>query len=142
MMPHWSEAYVGMPYAGLGRTDAGVDCWGLVYLVYAQVLGIALPSYVDGYADWQERAEISGLIGQAKHSSTWRMLDTGEPTRAYDLAVFRTGRLDTHIGVIVRPGLMLHITDQRPACIEPLEATPWRQRRSGVWRHVQMEASA
>ena len=39
----WANAYVGLPWADLGRDRTGCDCWGLARLVYAEQLGIALP---------------------------------------------------------------------------------------------------
>ena len=37
--------FVGIPHADLGRDRAGCDCYGLLRLVYAEDLGIALPSF-------------------------------------------------------------------------------------------------
>lgn len=39
-MTHWSAAYIGIPWVARGRNEAGLDCYGLVRLVYTW-------SYVD-----------------------------------------------------------------------------------------------
>ena len=39
--------YVGLPYAPGGRGPEAFDCWGLARLVYADLLGLALPA-LDG----------------------------------------------------------------------------------------------
>ena len=39
--------FVGLPYAPGGRGPEAFDCWGLARLVYAELLGLALPA-LDG----------------------------------------------------------------------------------------------
>lgn len=41
---HWVHRYLALPYVPGGRSSAGVDCWGLLRLVYAVEFGIALPT--------------------------------------------------------------------------------------------------
>jgi hypothetical protein len=77
-MSHWTRAYIGIPFTELGRSQYGCDCWGLARLVYAQELGIDLPSYVGGYASTEERAEIAGLIGEAELQGTGDYVSPGD----------------------------------------------------------------
>lgn len=44
-MKHWAHKYVGIPFAQGGRGEAGVDCWGLLRLVYEREYKILLPEY-------------------------------------------------------------------------------------------------
>lgn len=127
---HWSERFIGLAYADLGRTPEGVDCWGLVRLVLASQ-GIDVPCYSGGYASTQERAEIAGLIEGAKPS--WiRSLVPQE----LDLVTFRRGRLESHVGIVVEPGRMLHVTSGMPSCIESYRDEYWSARLTGFWRHA------
>ncbi len=43
MNPHWIVKYIGLPYVEGGRSWLGVDCWGLLKLVYHHEKGICLP---------------------------------------------------------------------------------------------------
>jgi len=42
-MMHWAAKYIGHPYKEGGRGTDGVDCWGLLCLVYHQEFHIELP---------------------------------------------------------------------------------------------------
>lgn len=130
---HWSEQFVGLPFADLGRDRAGVDCWGLVRLALAHH-GIDVPSYAGGYADAGERVEISGLINGAK--PFWNQV---EDPRELDVVTFRRGRLDCHVGLIVRPGFMLHVTEGLSSCVENYRDGYWARRLTGIWRHIELE---
>lgn len=133
MTVHWSQRYIGLPQLDHGRTRDGCDCWGLARIVYQEELGISLPDYL-GYTSVEEHAEISALIAGAQQLPMWVPV-TG-PAVAFDLALFRRGRLTTHIGIVVRRGLMLHMADADCAKIEAYDTGAWRNRLTGHFRHV------
>ncbi|TSD89065.1 NlpC/P60 family protein [Mycobacterium sp. KBS0706] len=128
----WSDAYVGLPWSSGGRTRAGLDCWGLVTLVLAEQRGIELPSYAEDYTDALEREEIAALIAR-------RPLDLVRPVaagdeRAFDLVLLRNRLLPDHIGVVVRPGLMLHVLRDSESVCDPYDGPLWCRRIVGFFR--------
>lgn len=135
-MTGWSRRYLGIPFAPLGRALTGCDCYGLACVIYQEELAITLPDYLDGYASTEEQGEIAALIAGAQHLPMWVPVDG--PAVAFDLAVFRRGRLQTHVGIIVRRGLMLHVPAAGTSRIESYEAGRWRHRLTGIWRHVDL----
>lgn len=131
----WTNRYVGIPYVEFGRRRTGCDCWGLACLIYREELGINLPEYTGAYSSADEHAEISALIEGGVQSPLWRAV-SDQPS-AFDIALFRRGRLSTHVGIVVRDGLMIHMRDEDCAKIETYESGPWKHRSSGFYRHVQ-----
>ena len=135
-MLHWSEMYVGTPYRDLGRDATGVDCLGLVNLVYDHELGIILPSYTGRYASAEEAAEVDGIQKDAER--TWTQVSKAAE---FDVVLFRRGIYRRHLGIVVRPGLMLH-ADEETVRIENYNGPRWASRALGTFRHASRLAGA
>ncbi len=132
----WSDAYIGIPYRDLGRQMSGCDCWGLVHLVYRRECKIKLPSYRHAYHSADERAEVARLIGDAEASSDWTRIHEPEP---FDVVTFRRGQLTSHIGIVVSPGVMVHMSESGSR-VENYRDAKWAQRLTGTFRHRRREA--
>jgi len=128
MINDFSE-YVGIPYRAEGRDRAGCDCWGLLVLVYRERLGIELPSHT-GYIDPLSDA-AAAMIEAGK--SDWQQVTEPVP---YDAVLIRVDGQPHHIGLVIRPGWMLHSTAGRDSCIENYLRPYWRARIEGFYRHV------
>jgi len=133
MMPDWVADYVGLPFRAHGRDRGGVDCWGLVRLVLAERFGLALPSYVGGYAGVEDAEDIGRLI--RGEMGPWREIPAGGE-RAGDVVLMRLMNQPMHIGVVVAPGWMLHIEEGIDACLDRYDGARWRRRVLGIYRHV------
>ena len=131
----WSNSFVGIPFQEYGRSRLGCDCWGLACVIYQEELSISLPQYL-GRGCPGERAEIAALIAGEEASPLWVPVD-GTAT-AFDIAVFRRGRWNAHLGVVIRHGLMVHVAEADCAKVEHYDKGPWKPRLNGVYRHVEM----
>lgn len=125
----WSNAYIGIPYAAFGRSFDGADCWGLACIVYAHELGLDLPDYLGCYASVDEQSEISALIEGAAASPLWAHRTT--MPHPFDIAVFRQGRFASHLGLVIQPGLMLHMVGEDRAKVERYSTGIWARRLIG-----------
>jgi cell wall-associated NlpC family hydrolase len=115
----------------MGRDMFGLDCWGLVYLVYKQELEINLPDYVSDYSSPEELREIGALIAQEKQTGWHRVCKND--IRPFDVALFRRGRFDAHVGVMIDNTRMLHMARDQRAVIEALDRTSWMPRLQGYY---------
>lgn len=131
----WSDRFIGIPFADFGRDRQGCDCWGLACIIYRDELRITLPDYLGDYASADEQAEILALISRDKVSPLWQPVSG--PAAAFDLALFRRGRLATHIGVVIRHGLMIHMVGEDCAKVQGYLDGPYKHRLIGIFRHVE-----
>jgi len=129
-----ANRYIGIPFAERGRSWEGCDCWGLVRLVYAEEYGIDLPSYLDEDYTTTDGPHVSSLIDHRK-ADGWRPLPPGEE-RAGDVVLLRVTGLPCHVGIVLRPGQMLHIMRGTNACVERYWSPLWNRRVMGIYRHA------
>lgn len=136
-VPGWARQYVGIKFREKGRTRGeGVDCWGLVRLLYAERRGIHLPSLQDGYAGVGDAGGIAGLFArQVDQDRLWAIHGAAE-AHGGDLAVFRVGRENGHVGVMVARGWMVHALDGTDSCLERLDHPMWAPRLLHVLRYA------
>ncbi|WP_247405425.1 MULTISPECIES: NlpC/P60 family protein [unclassified Bradyrhizobium] len=130
----WSRDYVGLPHARGGRSSAGADCYGLLWLIYRDVLGIDLASYAGETLDAVEKEEIADLIAGGCATSPWQQVAFGAE-RVFDMAVFRRGKLASHVAVVTAPGRMLHIVDVGESHVVSFTSGSWHNRLAGLYRH-------
>ncbi len=139
MFPGWTRHYVGLPYADHGRSRDGVDCWGLVRLVYAEQFDLILPDHGPDYGSAARIFDVAAAI-EANAIPPWREIK-GWPEIG-DIVLLRHGRFPIHVGVYVgqrdtRPH-MLHVEEGLSACIEPLDGVVWGHRIMGFYRHEKL----
>jgi len=127
---------VGIPFVDHGRTAAGADCWGLFRLAVLEIAGLDLPAYEDHYLSVAERKAnadmIRGVVGD------WRPVPAGEE-RSLDGIIMRDGRYESHVGLVVKPGLMLHTYQGGSSCVDRYHNSPFRERIVSFHRHAALE---
>lgn len=97
-----ASAYVGIPFLDGGRTDRGLDCYGLVRLVLAREFGKDLPEF-SSY-DRMDAAGTCRMIGEGKAAIPAKKVS--EP-RDGDVAILRYRGIPSHVGVYIG-GCILH----------------------------------
>lgn len=130
-MNQWWNDYLGLPYVANGRERAGLDCWGLVRMVQAEVFNNDLPSFADQYVV-SERDKTAELIALNKES--WVKVDVPQ---SGDVALFRILGEESHVGIITRPGYFLHVREGQDSVIERLDSSAWKHRLVGVYRYAE-----
>jgi cell wall-associated NlpC family hydrolase len=101
----WHQRFVGVPFLDGGRDFRGCDCWGLVRLVYAEVLNIKLPSYGDIAAS--DLINVARNIGGGYDLEPWVPAKT---PKSFDVVVMRFygSKVVGHVGVLVDGKHLIH----------------------------------
>lgn len=120
---------IGIPFADGGRSASGVDCWGLVMLVYGR-LGVTLPDYrISAFASEQ----IGRTIDRDK--AQWRSVDAPEPgdviLMSLDAAL--PGVL-THCAVFIGGDRAVHALDRVGVHVFRIDGPLWRNKIEGFYR--------
>lgn len=131
---HWSTPYVGLPWLPAGRDASGVDCWGLLRLVYRDVLQIDLDPLNGRYCTAEERADIAAIVAGERDNGPWLPVEFGDEAD-FDVLVLHWLGFQSHVGVVAGPGLMLHAMAGQPSGIVRYLEGRWRPRLAGIYRH-------
>lgn len=126
----WWNAYLRIPFRDRGRDATGVDCWGLVRLIYKQELGINLPSYSECYGSTENKDEIAPAV--TAHKQDWLAVPTPRPM---DVILMRMQGVPMHVGVVTKPGYMIHATKGIGVCHERYDTGKWRSKIEEFARH-------
>jgi cell wall-associated NlpC family hydrolase len=132
----WASDYVGLPFKDGGRNRIGVDCWGLVALVYAERLGIRLPDFAEVRAT-DLRAVARAIVGSID-GTAWGPVIRGAE-QEYDVVVMRGQAggvgLPAHVGIVAPFGTVLHVEKNIDAVAPRLNSHSVKDRICGIYRH-------
>lgn len=93
-----------VPFKQRGRDVTGWDCWGLVYVAYAQVYGVALPDYLDSYESTKDFFKLKSKI-TSETAIQWREVPGPRPG---DMVVILRRSVPIHLGLWLPIGRVLH----------------------------------
>jgi cell wall-associated NlpC family hydrolase len=123
--------YIGLPFREKGRDRQGLDCWGLLRMIYRERLAVDLPCYTEEYLSTRERDEIARLCGQEK--TRWDEVPRGQE-RPGDAVLLNILGRPVHVGVVVEPGRFIHVMDGLETCLETYASPKWERRVAGFFR--------
>ena len=133
---NWASSYVGLPFLDGGRDRQGLDCWGLVRLVYAERLGIRLPDFAEVRA--ADARAVARTVADQIESGFWLPVIRGAE-REFDVVVMRghEGRsgLTRHVGVVAAFDTVLHVEQHTDAVCPRLTSPSVKFRITGIYRH-------
>jgi cell wall-associated NlpC family hydrolase len=128
----WHQQYIGIPFAEKGRDATGLDCWGLVKLVYEKELGVELPGYEWAYHTTQDKDAIGNEIAMERVAG-WREVETPAP---FDLVILRMQGVPMHVGVVTSAPSMIHSARGVNVALERYDSMRWKNRVNGYVRHA------
>ena len=131
----WHNKYIGIPFLDKGRDINGIDCWGLVRLVYKQEYSIDLPNFSTNY-EAEDAERMSDLLAQYKEG--WEKIDA--PTEGC-IVLFNILGVESHMGIAVSSTHFLHARDRRDSAIESFESVAWRNRITGFYKYSENKSA-
>lgn len=130
MKHEWWNDYVGIPYELKGRTTAGIDCWGLVRLVYREQFNIELPSFTEEYFSGYDDKTNAEIIAAKKES--WKELQDPKPGSVVLLNILG---YPSHVGIVIDQNTFLHARLDDSVGIEKLNDPRWKRRIVGYYEY-------
>jgi hypothetical protein len=111
------NGYIGIPYLVNGRDRSGLDCWGLVVLVFREQRGIVLP-------DWQMDVELAPSLRHIVRMIAAKRVDSARARRAERIeapepwAIVISERKSSayHAGLCVDANYILHASAAGVVC--------------------------
>lgn len=131
----WYNDYVGIPFLAKGRDSSGLDCWGLVRLVYKEEFDIELPSFSDDY-EYDDTERIEQLTAQYKEG--WEEVSSPKPG---SIVLFKVLGHLSHIGIYIGGNKFLHCLENHSSVIENLDSINWNKRFAGFFNYVEKSAA-
>lgn len=132
MRPPWVNEYIGLPYRSHGRDRYGVDCWGLIRLIYQEQYGLTLPSYTEAYRTAEDEEEIGALMHA--HRGGWLEIPL-VGAQAGDVLLIRMRGQPMHVGLVLDTPWFLHVHAGTDTVVERWDSVKWAHRLVGAYRY-------
>lgn len=126
----WWNDYIGIDFKEKGRDRSGLDCWGLVCLVYREKLNTILPSYENAYATTNSLDQINTHI-----VGTRNLWDAVSAPHEFDVILLKIKQMPVHVGLVTKAGFMLHCERGVGVVHERYDGLKWGNRISGFCRY-------
>lgn len=125
----WYEKYIGIPFKPNGRTEEGLDCWGLARLIYSREYGVELPSFSTEYVI-EDDNRIKELISQYREGWT----EQHSPVEG-NIVLFRVLGDLTHMGVMISDTQFIHVREGSNTVLDSITNTKWKNRVTGFFKY-------
>lgn len=127
----WAGRYLGIPYVARGFDRKGCHCFGLVHLVYREMLGIQLPEH-EGIEPG-DRLAIARAFKASRSRAPWN--EAEGPRRDFDLVLMLQGSVPMHVGIACGPRRILHVEEGVATVCVDANHPFYRSRIVAAYRH-------
>lgn len=128
--------YINLPYKNLGRSFDGVDCYGLIWLIYKGELGIELPDFTELCYSQQWYKEKEDSIITENIDRRW--VSVVPPFKKFDGVIFYKhpkSEMANHVGMMIDSNKFIHIRENSTSEISELNSNYWKSRFYGGMRY-------
>ena len=131
-----ASSWHGTPFFGNSASKGvGVSCQFLAAAIYAEAgLSVASPPEVSmSHAKFSRESLVEPWMGGQTNFSDVPL----EEAQAGDLLGFRIGQAIHHVGILLAPGVFIHVVDGSSVQNSFLSDATWRRRLARAWRPVE-----
>ncbi len=122
-----------VPFSEKGRDMKGADCWGLLRLIFLHQKKILLPSFDSVYTDTNDREGLEKAMNEQKQIN-WRQV---EHPQEFDVPLLRMRGVPMHVGVVTKPGHMIHCAKDINTVHERFDSIRWKHSIVGFFRYAE-----
>lgn len=112
-----------LPFVRGGRDKGGVDCWGLLVILYKELMGLDI--------SLKESVDCLDLEGLQKLQE--RFYEVVEPCFGDTVLLNNLGK-PVHVGFVLNGTEMIHTATENGAVIENFKGAKWRRKVVGFYR--------
>lgn len=129
----WYDKYIGTGFEEKGRGPDVFDCWGLLKWAYEHdhPRRIILPGYEEMYKSTNDKETLGRVIFEERQER-WKEVET---PLAWDAILVRMQGVPMHVGIVTKPGMMLHCALGVGTAHESYNSTRWRNKVLGFFRY-------
>ncbi len=134
-MTNWTK-YINIPFKDLGRNFEGVDCYGLIALIYEKEKDILIPDYTE-LLYGQDRCDIKTKQDHILESIGISWVKTEGKLKPFDVLIFNKGctsKIAAHVGLYVSNGKFIHVLEDFPSSLERFDNPFWKSKFYGAMR--------
>jgi probable lipoprotein NlpC len=135
MKTKWSK-YINIPFKDLGRDFSGVDCYGLIALIFKEEKGLVIPDYTE-LLYGKDRTEIKEKRDNILESMGIFWVKAEGKLKPFDALIFNRGcnsKVSSHVGLYIGNNKFIHVLENFPSYIEKLDNSVWKSRLYGAMR--------
>lgn len=122
------------PYIGREFDPEIWNCWTLCKTVLENEAGIIVPSFAEHYSEIKKFKTLAQVFkAEQQHAEMWGDIAAGEE-RQFDIVLLRKRSLPIHVGIVTRPGYMLHVEEDIETVEEPYRRLKYKHQVVGFYR--------
>jgi cell wall-associated NlpC family hydrolase len=123
--------YLGIPFKSGGRDRNGIDCYGIILLIYKEKKGIQLFDIEKYDSAWGE----SENYFISNYHKSWEKIEIKE-LQPFDVILFRIDTIvPQHVGLYTGEGKFIHCMETMPVGISKLNNRPWPSYIDSAYRY-------
>lgn len=130
MIAAWAKNYIGIPFVSGGRTRDGVDCYGLVRLVWKEQFEYELPLLSNQYENALATNQTNPLVNKYKPLLVGTRKKVPE---LGNLVVILNGGLPTHLAIYAGDNYILHTVKKVGTVLQRLSDYDLKNRIEGYY---------